>query len=161
MKSTGIIRRIDNLGRIVIPKEIRKSLRLIENDSMEIYIQGQEIVLKKYAIFDDILYDIEKILNIFSSYCKCDMFLSDSSRIVCYSGVHKKQYETKNISDYLAQILKTRKISVATEKLELNIACNYEPLITEYILLPIISNGDVYGILGIIQDQDIDSFILW
>ena len=47
MKSTGIIRRIDDLGRVVIPKEIRKNLNIKENDSLEIFIDGENIILKK------------------------------------------------------------------------------------------------------------------
>ena len=50
MKSTGVVRRIDDLGRIVIPKEIRRSLRIREGDSLEIYSEGSEgITLKKYS----------------------------------------------------------------------------------------------------------------
>ena len=48
MKSTGVIRRIDDLGRIVIPKEIRKNLRMKEGDNLEIYINSEDLILKKY-----------------------------------------------------------------------------------------------------------------
>ena len=49
MKTTGIIRRIDELGRIVIPKELRKNLKIGNGDSLEILIDGEDIVLKKYS----------------------------------------------------------------------------------------------------------------
>ena len=53
MKSTGITRRIDDLGRIVIPKEIRKNLKIKENEVLEIFINNDEIILKKFSHFND------------------------------------------------------------------------------------------------------------
>ncbi len=49
MKSTGVVRKLDNLGRVVLPKELRKTLNLDEKDPLEIYVDGEQIVLKKYA----------------------------------------------------------------------------------------------------------------
>ena len=49
MKTTGVIRRIDELGRIVIPKEIRKSLRIKNGESLEVYLDGDSIILKKFS----------------------------------------------------------------------------------------------------------------
>ena len=53
MKSTGVIRRIDDLGRIVIPKEIRKNLKIREGDTLEFYISGSEIILKKFSLISE------------------------------------------------------------------------------------------------------------
>ena len=63
MKSTGIIRRIDDLGRVVIPKEIRKNLNIKENDSLEIFIDGENIILKKYS-------NLSKVEKLFNKYIK-------------------------------------------------------------------------------------------
>lgn len=49
MKSTGIVRKVDELGRIVIPKELRKVMSIKEGDPLEIYTEGENIILKKYA----------------------------------------------------------------------------------------------------------------
>ncbi len=49
MKNIGIVRKVDELGRIVIPKELRRTLNLEEGDGLEIYTEGEEIILKKYA----------------------------------------------------------------------------------------------------------------
>ncbi|KGO13517.1 AbrB family transcriptional regulator [Clostridium botulinum] len=49
MKSTGVVRKLDNLGRVVLPKELRKTLNLDEKDPLEIYVDGEQIILKKYA----------------------------------------------------------------------------------------------------------------
>ena len=66
MKSTGITRRIDDLGRIVIPKEIRKNLKIKENEVLEIFINNDEIILKKFSPFNDsekVLSDYIKVIN--------------------------------------------------------------------------------------------------
>ena len=54
MKATGVIRRIDDLGRVVIPKEIRKNLRIKEGDNLEIFVQNDEVILKKYSMMNKI-----------------------------------------------------------------------------------------------------------
>ena len=51
MKSTGVVRRVDKLGRIVIPKEIRRNLKIREEDNLEIFIDSESIILKKYSLF--------------------------------------------------------------------------------------------------------------
>ncbi len=48
MKSTGIVRKVDELGRVVIPIELRRTLNISEKDSLEIYVDGEQIILKKY-----------------------------------------------------------------------------------------------------------------
>ena len=72
MKSTGIIRRIDSLGRIVIPKEIRKSLKIFENDMLEISLDNNVIKLQKTSTFSDSLNNYEEIFKLvtFKSYKK-------------------------------------------------------------------------------------------
>ena len=63
MKTTGVIRRIDDLGRIVIPKEIRKNLRVCEGDSLEILVDNNQIILNKYSIIDNMSVVAKKIVD--------------------------------------------------------------------------------------------------
>ena len=63
MKTTGVIRRIDELGRIVIPKEIRKNLRIKDGENIEIFIEGENIILKKHSMLDKIKEDSKKIVQ--------------------------------------------------------------------------------------------------
>ena len=70
MKSTGIIRRIDDLGRVVIPKEIRKNLNIKENDSLEIFIDGENIILKKYSNLSKVEKLFNKYINIYTPSLK-------------------------------------------------------------------------------------------
>lgn len=158
MKTTGIIRRIDSLGRIVIPKEMRKSLRIIENDMLEISIQNDMISLKKVSSFSDCLSDFDSLLKLINRLYGFDIFITDSSTIFSYSGKNKEKYLNKNISDYMLECLQNRKIieqesnivlKITDEKSDNELYCNY-------ILIPIINSGDVYGILGIINFENVN-----
>ena len=63
MKATGVVRRIDDLGRIVIPKEIRRSLKINDGDSLEIFVDTNEVILKKYSLLDDMVDLSKKLVN--------------------------------------------------------------------------------------------------
>ena len=68
MKSTGIVRRIDDLGRIVIPKEIRKNLKIRDGDSLEIFTNESSIVLKKFSLMDDMISIANKLVVITNKF---------------------------------------------------------------------------------------------
>ena len=72
--TTGIIRRIDELGRIVIPKEIRKKLRIDNGESLEILIEDDNIILKKYSPVESLNDVVNKYVDIFSQVIKCNIF---------------------------------------------------------------------------------------
>ena len=75
MKATGVVRRIDDLGRIVIPKEIRRSLRIHEGDSLEIYIEGKDtVILKKYSL-------VESVNNFITQYVE-SLYASSKKEII-------------------------------------------------------------------------------
>ena len=82
MKSTGITRRIDDLGRIVIPKEIRKNLKIKENEVLEIFINNDEIILKKFSPFNDsekVLSDYIKVINDMTGN---DVIITDRDKVI-------------------------------------------------------------------------------
>ncbi len=85
MKSTGITRRIDDLGRIVIPKEIRKNLKIKENEVLEIFINNDEIILKKFSPFNDsekVLSDYIKVINDMTGN---DVIITDRDKVILSS----------------------------------------------------------------------------
>ena len=135
MKSTGIIRRIDSLGRIVIPKEIRKSLKIFENDMLEISLDNNVIKLQKTSTFSDSLNNYEEIFKLVNKLYFCDVFVSDKSKILLYVGKDKMKYVGKNISNFLHQC------------------------VNNYLIIPIISSGDIYGILGFINYNSFENII--
>ena len=85
MRATGIVRRIDDLGRVVIPKEIRRSMRVREGDPLEIYTNGEYICFKKYNMFHDVQVEVAKILN--ASGKACAVF-DNSDYLVAHKELH-------------------------------------------------------------------------
>lgn len=154
MKSTGVLRRIDDLGRIVIPKEIRKNLKIRDGESLEIFINGDAIVLKKYSFMSD-LYDIAQTCSdsIYDVINK-GIIITDRDKIISASGPLKKKYNGKPISSFLEQIIKKREPVTENNKSELEIIDGIKEE-TRYIFFPVIANGDAVGLVMILSDTNI------
>lgn len=144
MKTTGVVRRIDDLGRIVIPKEIRKTLRIKDGESLEIFLDSDNIILKKYSRLDDINDFYKNYVDSVQSAIGENIMITDNDKFVAIAGDLKKQYLNSSISDYIENIILNRNDIVVrnTESLELSpnsfIDCTYA-------ISPIIVNGDVLG----------------
>jgi AbrB family transcriptional regulator (stage V sporulation protein T) len=92
MKATGIIRRIDDLGRIVIPKEIRKNLRIKEGDNLEVFVQNEEIILRKYSMMNKINDLAQELTDAIYTFMKHSIFITDTDQVVAGSGPLKKLF---------------------------------------------------------------------
>lgn len=154
MKATGVIRRIDELGRIVIPKEIRKTLRIKEGENLEIYIdENENIILKKYSFMnkiDDLAQDFTD--SIYAQY-KHDIFIMDCDHIIAASGKKKKDYLGKSLSEEISEYITRRESRLETMKKEINIVDQKE-IVGSYAFSPIIVSGDVAGMVFIFSDED-------
>ena len=154
MKATGVIRRIDELGRIVIPKEIRKTLRIKEGENLEIYIdENENIILKKYSFMnkiDDLAQDFTD--SIYAQY-KHDILIMDCDHIIAASGKKKKDYLGKLLSEEINEYITRRENRLETMKKEINIVDQKE-IVGSYAFSPIIVSGDVAGMVFIFSDED-------
>ncbi|MBR6640735.1 MAG: AbrB/MazE/SpoVT family DNA-binding domain-containing protein, partial [Clostridia bacterium] len=108
MKSTGMIRKIDDLGRIVIPKEIRKTLKIREGDSLEIYIEGNRILLNRYAPLGDFIEDIVALSESVSNNTDSNICITDTKQVVIATGYLEKEYLYKDISKELLEKMDER-----------------------------------------------------
>ena len=137
----GIIRRIDNLGRIVIPKEIRNILRIKNGDSLEINTEGETVTLKKYSELNNLI-EIENVIaSLLKETLKKDILITDKDKYIVGT---KKEYINKIITNELLEILENRQMIIRKEK-------------NNYILInPIIINGDVVGSIIIISKEEIN-----
>lgn len=152
MKATGIIRRIDDLGRIVIPKEIRKKLKINEGENIEIYIDNEEhIILKKYSNLKNIKDIAQKITDSIYSYFKYNILITDTSTIIAVSGKNKKDFINKDISEDLLNIIKRREEKVYKN---INIIDNFT-IEGNYRINFITENGDINGLLVYIKEDEI------
>ena len=150
MKTTGIVRRIDDLGRIVIPKEIRKNFRISDGENIEIFIDGDNIVLKKYSVLNKIDNYADKFTETIYSFLKCNVLITDTDSIIAFSGPLKKEYINKPISEYLSNCIRRREN--LHEKYTKDIALiDNEKIEGTYCLSTIISSGDAVGLVIILS----------
>ena len=144
MKSTGVVRRIDELGRIVLPKEIRKVLKIKAGDNLEIFMNDKDIVLSKYNIFDDKKDLFDMLANSVLGYTKKSFIITDTSRIVAGS----KYLIDKEVSYDLDTLMFSRNSKIGNK--EICICSNV--LSSHYCYSSIVSNSDVCGIVVIFDD---------
>ncbi len=145
MKSTGVVRRIDELGRIVLPKEIRKNLKIKSGDSLEIFMNDKDIVLSKFNLFDDKKDLFDMLANCMLGYTRKSFIITDTSRIVAGN----KYLIDKEISEDLDTLMFSRTSKISSKKICIcsNITTNH------YCYSSIISNSDVCGIVVIFDDE--------
>jgi len=150
MKTTGIVRRIDDLGRIVIPKEIRKSFRINDGENIEIFIDGDNIVLKKYSVLNKIENYADKFTEAIYSFLKYNIIITDTDSIIAFSGPLKKDYINKPISDYLRNCIKRRENLHEKYVKEVSLV-DGKRLEGTYCLSTIIASGDAGGLVIILS----------
>ena len=110
MKATGIVRRIDDLGRVVVPKEIRRTMRIREGQAMEIYTGREgEIILKKYSPIEELAECAAGFTKSISTVTGCLVCVSDQEQIVAANGPEQKNYLGKSISSRLEEAILNRK----------------------------------------------------
>jgi AbrB family transcriptional regulator (stage V sporulation protein T) len=118
MKALGIVRRIDELGRIVIPKEIRRTLRIREGDPLEIFTDREgELILKKYSPLKELHDFADEYAEALNSSANHSVAISDRDTIIAYSGENKKDYINKPLSIDVEKIIEGR-VSVLINKSE-------------------------------------------
>lgn len=154
MNTTGIVRRIDDLGRVVIPKEIRRTLRIRDGEALEIEVRDDNIVLKRYSSFGDIQSFLNILISNVNKLLNKNILIFDTDKVIGVSGMYGNNYIGNNISDYMYELLNSRKVGCIewNDNLEIVkgefVACNY-------LFSSIVPNGDVIGGI-VIFDSDND-----
>ena len=146
LKSTGVIRRIDDLGRIVIPKEIRRNLKIRDGENMEIFVDIDSIILKKYSKLDDVLTTTEKLSKIINDVTNYDVIITDRDHVISSYGEVFKNLKNENLSQELIDLIDNRNSINAEEKKELQIT-NKEKIEGYFYITPIISTADSIGLI--------------
>ena len=158
MKSTGVVRRVDDLGRIVIPKEIRRTLRIRDGEELEIFVDNDFIVLKKFSKVADLDVVSKKMVDVVSSLVGKTVLVTDRDTFITGSGELKKKYLNKEISSYLENIISNRNVVVQKDIGNIQLA-DISDEIYSFIINPIISFGDVIGTVIVIStNSDISEF---
>ena len=110
MKATGIVRRIDDLGRVVIPKENRRTLRIREGDPLEIYTDaGGEVIFKKYSPIGEISAFAGQYAEALGTSTKLSVIICDRDHCVAAAGISKKEVLERRITPVLEEIMEQRR----------------------------------------------------
>ena len=111
MKATGIVRRIDDLGRVVIPKEIRRTMRIREGDPLEIFTDRDgEVIFKKYSPIGELTGFAAQYAETLYKTCNLSVVVCDRDSVVACAGVSKKEYSDKSLSEELEGVMNGRSL---------------------------------------------------
>ena len=157
MKATGIVRRIDDLGRVVIPKEIRRTMRIREGDPLEIFTDRDgEVIFKKYSPIGELTAFAAQYAETLHKTSEMSVIICDRDSVVASAGVSKKEYSDKPLSEELEVLAEGRsfysyreggdKISPLRDGGSHFVSC----------AMPIISEGDIVGIVAALSSNDTD-----
>ena len=155
MKATGIVRRIDDLGRVVIPKEIRRTMRIREGEPLEIYTdKGGEVIFKKYSPIGEVGMFTAQYAESITKSSGLAVAICDKDSIVAISGAPKKDYLERPVSPALSELMEKRQ-NYASDTNSLSaprITENSEGTISYFS--PIVADGTVVGgVMSIKQDD--------
>lgn len=155
MKATGIVRRIDDLGRVVIPKEIRRTMRIREGDPLEIYTSSDgEVIFKKYSAISEMAGNAAQIAEVITKLSGCPAVVFDRDHVVAVAGVAKKEFSERRVSQGLEDYLEHRTSYFLTSEESKRVAPVEGVDRTAIACVPIISSGDVTGAVALLAQSN-------
>ena len=153
MKATGVVRRIDDLGRIVIPKEIRRNLKINEGDSLEIFVDSVGIILKKYSLLDNMVQNATILVDSVAKIYQKNILITDREKIIAVSKEFQKQFLNKELSNNIKE--KIENICEVFNDSNSYIVVD-ETNNTPSFLVPILVDSDSLGSVILINDEITD-----
>ena len=158
MKATGIVRRIDDLGRVVIPKEIRRTLRIREGDPLEIYTATDgEVIFKKYSPVGELSECAAKYADVLSRVSAMPTLVCDRDHVIAAAGISKREYLERRITPTLENYMENRRSYSA----HVNSVDEIQPVEgvdhAAAIIYPIIAAGDVTGAVVMLKDERVQT----
>lgn len=154
MKSTGVVRRIDELGRIVIPKEIRKNLRIKDGENLEIFIEDDRIILKKYSVVSNLGDFVREFTESIYGITKHNVIITDMDVVIGAAGNMRKEIADKRIEVDIENYIKKREVIFERISKKVKIVEQVEKNIV-FVCAPILVNGDTVGLVMIFDEQEI------
>ncbi len=153
MKSTGVVRRIDDLGRIVIPKEIRKTMHILEGDQLEILTgDGGEVIFRRFSALETIASDAEEMAKELSKAIGAPVAVTDRDKVIVAVGHGKKELIMKPVSEGLKQMMSERSSYRATAEKEFFICDGAQSPLAAAVT--VISDGEYLGAVAAFEMED-------
>ena len=155
MKATGIVRRIDDLGRVVIPKEIRRTMRIREGDPLEIYTSNEgEVIFKKYSPINELSDGANQVAEVLHKITSIPVVIFDRDHVVAVAGVAKKEFNERRISAGLDDLLENRKNYILSSKESPKLMPVEGVNRNALAAFPIMSSGDVTGAVTLLGNDN-------
>ena len=150
MKATGVVRRIDDLGRVVIPKEIRRTLRIKEGDPLEIFTDKEgEVILKKYSPIGELSEFAEEYAETLTKTTGHIACITDKDTVIAVSGASKKDLLEQGVSPELEKIMEDQEKYISKDNNNIAVPItkneNKEKNYNAQVIYPIISDGNSIG----------------
>ena len=154
MKATGIVRRIDDLGRVVIPKEIRRTTRIREGDPLEIYTSRDgEVIFKKYSLMGGLDDFAAQLCETMSRSTGAICAVTDRDSVIAVAGGAKRELLGKGITAQLEQVMENRRIyQYDGQGPQIPVSDSSDRLMA-IVAAPILSEGDLLGLVLFISDS--------
>lgn len=156
MKATGIVRRIDDLGRVVIPKEIRRSFRIKEGDPLEIYTDSEgEVIFKKYSPIGELSNFARQYAEVLHKDAGLPIAIMDNDHVIAASGISKREVLERRVTRSLEELMENRQIHIKTESVPpINAIEGYDR--KAEVVYPIMYGGDVSGAVALLENESGD-----
>ena len=159
MKATGIVRRIDDLGRVVIPKEIRRTMRIREGDPLEIYTDREgEVIFKKYSPIGELAAFAGQYAETLHKTCGLAVAICDRDSVIACAGIPKRDYLDKSLSEALEHMMEGRSFYANNGDTEPRNILRDGGTHTVSCAMPIVSEGDVVGCVAALAPNDTDTY---
>ncbi len=156
MKATGIVRRIDDLGRVVIPKEIRRTMRIREGDPLEIYTDREgEVIFKKYSPIGELVEFAGQYAESLYKTCGIQTVICDRDSIVSVSGIPKKEFADKKLSATAEALMEARSLYTADrEGPRIPLTDEGDCSVFVVCSMPIFTEGDLIGCVASVAGEE-------
>ena len=153
MKATGIVRRMDDLGRVVVPKELRRTMKISEGTPLEIFIDKDgSIIFRKYSPVGELNESAKNMAECISAASGIGTAVCDRDRIIATAGIPKKDLLDKPVSKQLDELMRRKKAFVSSG--EDTVLAAEGGLRTANSAFPISCAGDLCGMFLLIKDED-------
>ncbi len=154
MKATGIVRRIDDLGRVVIPKEIRRTMRIREGDPLEIYTAADgEVIFKKYSPIGELSETASQYAEVLGRATELPVLITDRDHVIAVAGASKRELLERRVTEELETLMQERTSYTASPDIPpLYPISGYEK--EAALAFPIIGGGDVSGAVMLMLRED-------
>jgi AbrB family transcriptional regulator (stage V sporulation protein T) len=152
VKATGIVRRIDDLGRVVVPKEIRRTLRIREGDPLEIFTDREgSVILKKYSPIADLGEFAQEYADSLYEATRHIVLIADQDEVVAVAGASKKSFYERRITEHVEEVMRNRKPFLSNNANENPPIEDLE--LSSQVIAPIIVEGDIAGAVIMLSQE--------